>query len=127
MPSKKDKSKAPASLTKHSQRGKVKEAGLAYLVEGASPMSEVAATKLSSKNQITLPVAMVRRLGLEPGRKLMLRLEGDRIVLKPEPEDWVDYYHGRLKGVYGSTIEEMDAYVRKERDSWRRREDSSNS
>lgn len=100
---------------------------MAYLVEGASPMSEVAATKLSSKNQITLPVAMVRRLGLEPGRKLMLRLEGDRIVLKPEPEDWVDYYHGRLKGVYGSTIEEMDAYVRKERDSWRRREDSSNS
>ena len=90
-------------------------------------MSEVASAKLSSKNQITLPVAMVRRLGLEPGRRLILRLEGDRILLRPEPEDWVEYFHGRLKGVYGSTVEEMDEYVRKERASWRHKEESGDS
>lgn len=114
-------------MTKETPRRKVREAVLDYLTEAANPMSEVAVAKLSSKNQITLPVAMVRRLGLQAGRKLMLRLEDDRIVLRPEPEDWVEYYHGRLKGVYGSTIEEMDEYVRKERASWRRREDSGDS
>ena len=90
-------------------------------------MSEVATAKLSSKHQITLPVAMVRRLGLQPGRRLILRLEGDRILLRPEPEDWVEYYRGRLKGVYGSTVEEMDEYVRKERASWRHEEESTDS
>jgi len=90
-------------------------------------MPEVATAKLSSKHQITLPVAMVRRLGLEPGRRLILRLEGDRILLRPEPEDWVEYFRGRLKGVYGRTRAEMDAYVRKERASWRRRADSNDS
>jgi antitoxin ChpS len=90
-------------------------------------MSEVATAKLSSKHQITLPVAMVRRLGLEPGDRLAVGVEGDRIVLRPQPRDWVEYYHGRLKGVYGSTIAEMDEYVRKERASWRHEEESSDS
>lgn len=114
-------------MTKDARRSKVREAMLEYLTAVTEGAAQTASVKLSSKNQITLPVAMVRRLGLEPGRRLMLRLENDRMVLRPEPEDWVEYFHGRLKGVYGSTIEEMDAYVRKERASWRRREDSGNS
>jgi len=127
MPSKNDKSKAKTPLTKQPSGRKVREVALAYLTEGASAMSEVATAKLSSKHQITLPVAMVRRLGLEPGDRLAVGVEGDRIVLRPQPRDWVEYYHGRLKGVYGSTIEEMDEYVRKERASWRHEEESSDS
>jgi len=127
MPSKNDTSKAKAPLTKRYPSRKVRETALAYLTEGASAMSEVATAKLSSKHQITLPVAMVRRLGLEPGRRLILRLEGDRILLRPEPEDWVEYFRGSMKGVYGRTRAEMDAYVRKERASWRRRADSNDS
>lgn len=127
MPRKRDKSKAETPLTKQSRGRKVREVALAYLTEGASAMSEVATAKLSSKHQITLPVAMVRRLGLEPGRRLILRLEGDRILLRPEPEDWVEYFRGSMKGVYGRTRAEMDAYVRKERASWRRRADSNDS
>ena len=94
---------------------------MAYLTEGESPMSESATAKLSSKHQITLPVAMVRRLGLEPGDHLAVRVEDDRIVLRPRPRDWVEYYRGRLRGVYGSSVEEIDEYIRKERESWRRR------
>jgi len=114
-------------LSKDTHHSKVREAVLEYLTTAAETLPQVATTKLSGKNQITLPVAMVRRLGLTPGRKLMLRLEDDRIVLRPEPEDWVEYFHGSMKGVYGSTVEEMDEYVRKERASWRRRESSGNS
>jgi antitoxin ChpS len=127
MPSKKSKSKAKIPLTKRSPGGKVREAVSAYLTEGRSAMSDVATAKLSSKHQITLPVAMVRRLGLEAGRRLILRLEGDQILLRPEPEDWVEYYRGRLRGVYGSSVEEIDEYVRKERESWRRRTEKLDS
>ena len=70
---------------------------------------------------------MVRRLGLKPGRRLMLRLEDDRIVLRPEPEGWVEYFRGSMKGVYGKTREEMDAYVQRERASWRRRQEKIGS
>ena len=110
--------------TKHS---KVREAVLEYLTSPSERLPEVARATLSSKNQITLPVAMVRHLGLEPGRKLMLRLENDRIILRPEPEDWVEYLRGSAKGVYGKTREEMDAYVRRERASWRRRQEKIGS
>ena len=127
MPSRRGESKAKPPLTKRTPRGKVREVALAYLTEGASPMSEVATAKLSSKHQITLPVAMVRRLGLEPGRRLMLRLEGDRILLRPEPEGWVEYFHGRLKGGYGSTVVVLAEDVRKERASWRHEEESTDS
>jgi antitoxin ChpS len=121
MPSKRDKSKAKTPLTKQSRGRKVKETALAYLTEGVSPMSEVATAKLSSKHQITLPVEVVRRLGLEPGDRLAVRVEDDRIVLRPRPRDWVEYYRGRLRGVYGSSVEEIDEYIRKERESWRGR------
>jgi AbrB family looped-hinge helix DNA binding protein len=121
MPSKRGKSKAKPPLTKRAPRGKVREVALAYLTEGASPMSEVAIAKLSSKHQITLPVDVVRRLGLEAGDRLAVGVEEDRIVLRPRPRDWVEYYRGRLRGVYGSSVEEIDEYVRKERESWRGR------
>src|SRR4030042_480881 len=103
MPSRRGESKAKPPLTKRTPRGKVRETALAYLTEGASPMSEVATAKLSSKHQITLPVAMVRRLGLEPGRRLMLRLGGDRILPRTEPGEWGEAFHGSMKGVYGRT------------------------
>ena len=109
-------------MPKDTHHSKVREAVLEYLTAAAERPPQVATATLSSKNQITLPVAMVRRLGLKPGRRLMLRLEDDRIVLRPEPEDWVEYLRGSAKGVYGNTREEMDAYVRRERASWRQRQ-----
>lgn len=84
-------------------------------------VSEAGMAKISSKHQITLPIEAVRRLGLEPGDRLAVRVEDDRIVLRPQPRDWVEYYRGRLKGVYGSTTEEIDEYIRKERESWEER------
>lgn len=87
----------------------------------------MAVTKISSKNQITLPVAAVRQLGLRPGDRLTVRLEDSKIVLKPRPRNWVQHYRGRLRGVYGANVEEIDEYVRKERDSWQDREGKLNS
>ncbi len=70
---------------------------------------------LSSKGQVTLPVDIVRKLGLKAGDKLIAELIDNRIVLLPQPESWTDYFGGSLKGVYGSTVEEIDRYIAEER------------
>ena len=75
---------------------------------------------LSSKNQITLPVEMVRALGLKAGEKLDIELISDRLVIWPKPRSYAEYFAGRLKGVWGSTVEEVDRYVAEERASWER-------
>lgn len=77
-------------------------------------------TTLSSKYQITIPMEIVRSLGLQPGEKIAIEQIEDRIVMLKEPANWADYFTGRLKGVYGSTVEEIDRYVAEERASWER-------
>ncbi len=69
------------------------------------------AITISSKNQVTLPVEIVRSLGLKAGDKLVAELIDDRIVLLPQPASWADYMIGSLSGVYGSTKEEIDRYI----------------
>lgn len=66
---------------------------------------------ISSKNQVTLPAAMVRSLGLKAGDKLVAELIDDRIVLLPRPDSWAEYMIGSLEGVYGSNKEEVDRYI----------------
>jgi AbrB family looped-hinge helix DNA binding protein len=45
-------------------------------------MSAMYAT-LTSKGQITLPVDARRKLGLQPGQKLSIRVDGDHLVIDP--------------------------------------------
>jgi AbrB family looped-hinge helix DNA binding protein len=73
---------------------------------------------LSSKYQITIPMEIVRSLGLRPGEKIAIEQVEDRIVMLKEPASWADYFTGRLKGVYGSTVEEIDRDVAEVRASW---------
>ena len=73
---------------------------------------------LSSKGQVTIPIDILRRLGLKAGDKLIAELIDNRIVLLPQPESWTDYFGGSLKGVYGSTVEEIDRYIAEVRYGW---------
>ena len=73
---------------------------------------------LSSKYQITIPMEIVRSLGLKPGEKIAIEQIEDRIVMLKEPASWVDYFRGSMKGVYGSTKEEIDRYVAEIRYGW---------
>ena len=90
-------------------------------------MAEFAVTTISSKHQITLPAALVRQLGLQPGDKLCVRLEDQRITLERQPrtpDEWVQRFSGALAAKpYWGTKEEIDEYVRKERESWRERDE----
>ncbi len=87
---------------------------LSYLTAEA----EMPRTTISSKYQITLPARLVREMGLQPGDKLAVELDGHRLILHPRPKDWVSYTAGALEGVYGRTKEDVDAYLRELRDPW---------
>jgi hypothetical protein len=61
---------------------------------------------------------MVRSLNLKAGDKIVAELIDDHIVLLPQPESWVDYFMGSMKGVYGSTKKEIDRYIAEVRYGW---------
>ena len=50
----------------------------------------VTSVKVSSKNQIAVPAAVRRRLGIRPGDRLSVAVKGGRIVLEPQPHSVVD-------------------------------------
>lgn len=84
----------------------------------------MATVTLSSKHQITIPMEIVRAMGLKPGEKLIAEPIDWRIVLMKESENTIEQLKGSMKGVYGSTLEEIDRYVAEERrsperDEWR--------
>jgi AbrB family looped-hinge helix DNA binding protein len=77
-------------------------------------------TTISSKNQITLPVHLLRELGLAAGDRLAISREGNRLVLRGRPKDWAKYYGGSLRGLYGKDRAEIDAYLEELRAEWGR-------
>jgi AbrB family looped-hinge helix DNA binding protein len=71
-------------------------------------------TTLTQKGQMTLPAAYRKRLGVEPGERVMITIEGDRVVIQKD-----DYQqklsdlrakaqkHLQAKGMHGLSIEEI--------------------
>jgi AbrB family looped-hinge helix DNA binding protein len=55
-------------------------------------------TKVSTKGQLVIPAEMRASLGLKPGTRVAVRLEGSRIILEPVSEKLVDKLHGIFKG-----------------------------
>ncbi|MFN8024583.1 MAG: AbrB/MazE/SpoVT family DNA-binding domain-containing protein [Acidimicrobiales bacterium] len=70
------------------------------------------ATTISSKNQVTIPVAELRAAGLEAGERLVARADGPgRVVLERE-HDVLAEFAGALSGAYS------DAGLDSLRDEW---------
>jgi bifunctional DNA-binding transcriptional regulator/antitoxin component of YhaV-PrlF toxin-antitoxin module len=76
-------------------------------------------TRLSSKRQVTIPVAVVHDLHLATGAVLRVESADGAIVLRPEEDGLarrrraLDELRGSLSGVYGQD------YLRRLRDEWR--------
>lgn len=104
----------------------LQEARVAYIAGPPSETEDHAITRLSSKNQITLPVAMVRALGMQAGDEINLRILGDTIYLSRRPQtadEWIAKFSGSIHVPGWETKEKIDAYVQQERDSWTRDND----
>jgi len=84
-------------------------------------------TRLSGKNQVTLPVAMVRTLGWRAGDEVDVMIDGEEIWLRRrlQGSPLLDRLEGALSHVPDwQTQEGIEAWVRGERDSWDREWDS---
>lgn len=104
-----------------SDERKVEEARPVYLLERRGT------TRLSGKNQITLPVAMTRQLGLKPGDAIELAVTEGAIEVRKRLEgaQLLDSLQGAMAHVpEWKDAASIDAYIRAERDSWDERERS---
>lgn len=70
-------------------------------------------TRISSKHQVTLPVAALRDAGLKPGDKLRVEAEGPGRVVLVREDDVIARYAGDLTGVY------KPGELERLRDEWR--------
>jgi len=51
----------------------------------------------SSRGQIVIPKEIREQLEIVPGKKLLIKAEGDHAIIKPLPDDPVDHFCGIFK------------------------------
>ena len=72
-------------------------------------------SRISSKNQVTLPVEELRAAGLGAGDEIRIRAAGRGVLLIETPQSLVERFAGTFdRSVY------PDDYLRRLRDEWER-------
>lgn len=51
----------------------------------------------SNRGQIVIPKEVRKRLKIVPGKKLLIKIEGDHIFITPLPDDPVEHFCGIFK------------------------------
>ena len=75
------------------------------------------AVRVSTKGQVVIPLDVRKRLGIRPGDSLVIVSGEDEAILM-KARRYAESLRGMGKGLYGRSREEIDAYVRGERQAW---------
>jgi AbrB family looped-hinge helix DNA binding protein len=67
---------------------------------------------LSTKNQIVVPKEAREALGVKPGDKLLVVVEGDSVIVLQKPKSYSSAIRGLGRGLY------PEGYLEKERKNW---------
>ena len=73
-------------------------------------------TTVSTKGQLVIPSQMRAQLGIRPGTRIAVALEGDHIVLYPVSDRLVDESKGMLAG--GPSLVDDSQRERRRGDRW---------
>lgn len=73
--------------------------------------------KISSKNQITLPVSILRAFHLGKGRRILIEPRREGVLIRPLKKTVAEDYYGYAKELWRE-LGGGEKYLRKERDSW---------
>ena len=69
---------------------------------------------LSKKSQLVLPAKIRRQLGIEPGDRLELEVEGDHVILRKAPRSDVEALGQYRSSLWTGLAEELE----QARDEW---------
>ena len=69
---------------------------------------------LSDAYEIVIPPAVREALRLEPGTTLLFLVEGDTVVIRPQPKSYTEM----LRGLHKELWADPDAWLEGERASW---------
>ena len=72
------------------------------------------AAKISTKYQVVIPKAVREALGLQPQDRLLFLLDGDTVLLRPEPASFTR----ALRGLHRDLWPDPDEWLEQERSSW---------
>lgn len=72
--------------------------------------------KISSRYQIAIPRTTREQLHLKKGDRLLVDVQGNMIILVPQPDDCVVHLAGLHKEVWQDI--DTDEYLRREREAW---------
>ncbi len=73
--------------------------------------------KISSKNQITIPRALLDVLKLKKGGRIVLEPNERGVLLRPVKGSVVDMYYGHAREFWKS-LGGADKFIERERNSW---------
>ena len=73
----------------------------------------MAEAKLSSKNQIVIPREAREALNLKAGDKVIVSVQGERVIVLEKPKSYADAIRGIARKTYPKN------YLQKERRSWK--------
>jgi AbrB family looped-hinge helix DNA binding protein len=78
------------------------------------------AVRLGNRCQLIIPKKIREKLGIGPGKEVILEVHDSAIMVRARPENYTKYMSGLGKDVWGST--EPTEYVKKEREAWESKE-----
>ena len=78
------------------------------------------AVKLGNRSQLIIPKKIREKIGVGPGRELLLQVSGNTIIVKLKPKNYTRHMCGLGKEVW-KNIEPAE-YVKKEREAWKSKE-----
>ena len=70
--------------------------------------------RMSTKYQVVIPKVVREALGLQPRNPLLFLVDGDTVILRPEPDSFTQ----SLRGLHQDLWPEPDSWLEEERSSW---------
>jgi AbrB family looped-hinge helix DNA binding protein len=70
--------------------------------------------RLSTKYQVVIPKAVREALDLEPRDQLLFLVDGDTVILRPKPGNFVE----AMRGLHQDLWPDPDEWLEQERASW---------
>ena len=80
-------------------------------------MSNTKLVKLGKKGHIVIPKALRDSIGVKEGNLLLITVESGQLLITT-PERYAEATRGLLKGLWGRNPEEVESYLKEQRESW---------